>query len=208
MIDPALFLTFAAASALLILIPGPNVALIVANSVAYGVRYGLVTIAGSATAMVLQLTLVTLGLAEALGRFGTVMEWVRWIGVAYIVWIGVRAWRAPPVDLTQVRPEPKSLREIFLRGLVVSLTNPKTLVFFGAFLPQFVTHDAPLRPQLALLSTTFLALAMTLDSCWAAVAGRARGLLSRHGRLRNRLTGGLLVGAGVGLALVRTRPTG
>lgn len=205
MIDPGLYLAFVAATTVLMLIPGPNVALIVANSVAYGTRFGLVTLAGTLTAMVVQLTLVTLGLSAALGVVGAWLEWLRWLGVAYLVVIGVRQWRAAPVDLTRTRPEPRSARSIYLRGLLVSLTNPKTLLFFGAFFPQFLSPDHALRAQLLLLSVSFIALALVLDSCWAVLAGRVRGFLAVRGRLRNRVSGGLLIGCGIGLALARRR---
>lgn len=205
MIDPALYLAFVAASVVLILLPGPNVALIVANSVAYGTRFGLLTIAGSATAMVAQLTLLTFGMAAVLGTLGVWMEWLRWLGVIYLVIIGIRLWRAAPEDLTRTRPEPRSGQHIYLRGLLVSLTNPKTLLFFGAFFPQFLAPDRDMRPQFLTLSVTFLVLAAVLDSGWAVLAGRARGFLAARGRLRNRLSGGLLIGCGVGLALARRR---
>ena len=205
MIDPALYLAFVAATVLLMLIPGPNVALIVANSVAYGTRFGLLTLAGTASAMVVQLALVTLGAAAILGTLGAWLDWLRWLGVAYLVVIGVRQWRAAPVDLTRTRPEPRSPRAIYLRGLLVSLTNPKTLLFYGAFFPQFLTPDHDLRAQVLLLSVTFVALALLLDGGWALLAGRARGFLAGRGRLRNRLSGGLLIGAGLGLALARRR---
>src|ERR1700687_4704910 len=100
MIDIELYLTFVAATAILILIPGPNVALIVANSVAYGTRFGLLTVAGTSSAMVLQLALTALGMTALLGTLATWFEWIRWIGVFYLLWLGVRQWRAPPVDLT------------------------------------------------------------------------------------------------------------
>ncbi len=205
MIDPALYLTFMAATAVLMLIPGPNVALIVANSVAYGTRFGLLTVAGTASAMVLQLAVTSLGMAAVLGTLGGWLEWLRWIGVAYLVVLGVRQWRAAPIDLTRTSPQPRSARGIFLRGLLVSLTNPKTLLFYGAFFPQFISGGADAGAQVALLSATFLVLAVVLDSGWAVLAGRARKFLAGRGRLRNRLSGGLLIGAGVGLALARRR---
>ena len=205
MIDPGLYLTFVAACAVLMLIPGPNVALIVANSVAYGTRFGLLTLAGTSAAMVVQLALVTYGMAAVLGTIGAWLEWLRWIGVAYLVVIGVRQWRAEPVDLTRTQPEPRSPRAIFLRGLLVSLTNPKTLLFFGAFFPQFLAPERDVQSQLLLLSLTFVALAVVLDSCWALLAGQARGFLATRGRFRNRLSGGLLIGVGVGLALARRK---
>ncbi len=205
MVDPASWFAFVAAVGLLMLIPGPNVALIVANSVAYGSRYGVLTLAGTSSAMVVQLCLTALGLAELLAATGAVFEWLRWIGVAYLIYLGVAQWRAPAVDLSTTRPEPKSLRSIYGRGLVVSLTNPKTLLFYGAFFPQFVAPGRPAGPQLWVLSLTFIAVALLVDTGWAFAAGRARGVLASHGRLRNRLTGGVLIGAGAALALARSK---
>jgi len=92
---------------------------------------------------------------------------------------------------------------IFARGFLVGLTNPKTLLFYGAFFPQFITPAADAGEQLLLLAVTFLAVAIVCDSLWAILAGRLRALLVAHTRLRNRITGGLLVGAGLGLAMAR-----
>jgi len=81
--------------------PRPNVSLIVANSIAYGTRYGLLTLAGTSAAMVLQLAFTVLGLTALLGAMATWFEWLRWLGVVYLLWLGIRQWRAPPVDLTR-----------------------------------------------------------------------------------------------------------
>jgi homoserine/homoserine lactone efflux protein len=203
--DPNLLLAFILATTVLMLLPGPNVALIVANSVAWGTRYGLLTVAGTAAAMVVQLGLTAFGMTAALGALAAWFEWLRWLGVAYLLWLGIRQWRAPPVDLIRTPPQPRSARAIALRGFLVSLTNPKTLLFYGAFFPQFINLDHPVLPQVALLSAVFLALALLLDGGWAMLAGRARFLLASRGRLRNRLSGGLLICAGVGVALARRR---
>ncbi len=203
--DLPLLPAFVFAVVVLLLIPGPNVALIAANSVAYGARYGLLTVAGTSTAVVLQLALTGLGMTEALGTLGHWFEWLRWIGAAYLVWIGVQQWRAAPVDLTRTAPQPRSARAIFGRAVLVSLTNPKTLLFYGAFFPQFMTPGHAAAAQVLTLSAVFLALAITIDSLWAIAAGRAWRVLAVHGRLRNRVSGGMLVGAGVGLALARPK---
>jgi homoserine/homoserine lactone efflux protein len=195
-----LYLAFCLASAVLILIPGPNVALIVANSVAHGPRYGLVTVAGTTSAAVIQLILTILGMTTLLTVMADWFDWLRWAGVAYLIYLGVRAWRAMPVDLTRARPEPRSPRNIYLRGFLVSLTNPKTLLFYGAFLPQFVDLQGNVTSQLLVLAATFLVIALALDSAWALLAGRFRAALAVNGKIRNRLTGGLLIGAGIGLA--------
>ena len=198
-----LYLAFVAASAVLILIPGPNVALIVANSVAHGTRFGLLTVAGTSSAVVVHLALTVLGATAILSFLAASFDWLRWAGVIYLVWLGVRAWRAPAVDLADTEAQARSVKLICGRGFLVGLTNPKTLLFYGAFLPQFVTPGPTVADQLLLLAATFLVVATVLDGLWAVLAGRLRKLLRTHVRLRNRLTGSLLVGAGLGLALAR-----
>jgi threonine/homoserine/homoserine lactone efflux protein len=199
--SPALFAAFAAATLALMLIPGPNVALIVANSLSFGVRAGLVTVAGTSAAMVLQLAVAAAGLTALLGGLGHAFEALRWAGVAYLLWLGFRAWRTPAEDLSQVRPLPPS--KAFGRGFLVSLTNPKTLAFYAAFLPQFLDPRAPLCPQMAILSVAFVAIAVVVDSGWALLANRLRPAVARFGRARNRLTGAILIGAAGALALAR-----
>lgn len=203
MIDLSLFLAFIATAIVLLLIPGPNVALIMANSVAHGPRFGLLTVAGTSSAMVIQLTVTALGMSEVLRTLGLWFEWLRWIGVAYLIYLGVTHWRAPVVDLSRTAPEPKSVRAIYTRALLVSLTNPKLLLFYGAFFPQFIHLGKPVGAQIAILSVTFVCLATVLDGSWALIAGSARHLLVSHGRLRNRITGGLLMAAGTALSLAR-----
>jgi homoserine/homoserine lactone efflux protein len=203
MIPLDLYLAYVLACIVLIVIPGPNVALIVANSVAHGARFGLLTVAGTSTAVVVHLALTVLGATVVLNFLAASFDWLRWLGVAYLICLGIAAWRAPAADLAKVGPQARSPRLIFARGLLVGLTNPKTLLFYGAFLPQFITPGPTVSDQLLLLAITFLAIAVVLDSAWALLADRLRALLMAHARLRNRLTGGLLVGAGLGLALAR-----
>jgi homoserine/homoserine lactone efflux protein len=198
-------LAFALAASALMLTPGPNVALIVSNSAGYGTRYGLLTVAGTATAMVVQLTLTVFGMTAVLGAVAGWLVWLRFIGVAYLLFLGVKQWRAAPVDLGAAAGEPRSLRSVFGRGFLISMTNPKTLLFYAAFFPQFVSAKRSMPAQLAVLSAIFLGLALLFDGTWALVAGHARGLLRRGPRLRNRISGGLLIAAGLGLALARKR---
>ena len=198
-----LYLAFVLACVILIVIPGPNVALIVANSVAHGARYGLVTVAGTSSAVLVHLGLTVLGASAVMAFLAASFDWLRWMGVAYLLWLGLSAWRAPAADLARVGPQARSARLIFGRGFLVGLTNPKTLLFYGAFFPQFITPGPEASGQLLLLAATFLVIATALDGAWALLASRLRTLLVAHVRLRNRLTGGLLVGAGLGLALAR-----
>jgi threonine/homoserine/homoserine lactone efflux protein len=205
MIAPHLLTLFVLATTGLMLIPGPNVALITANSVAHGTRFGLLTVFGTSAAMVLQLAVTAIGMTTLLGELGRGFEVLRWLGVVYLLWLGLTHWCAPAENLTDVRPQAKSASRIFLRGFLVSLTNPKTLIFYSAFFPQFVTPGPAAGGQLLELSLAFLAIAIGVDSLWAALAGQLRGVLLARGRLRHRLTGGLLMGASLGLALARRK---
>ena len=198
-----LYSAFVAAVVVLMLIPGPNVALIAANSIAHGARYGLMTVAGTSAAMVLQLALTGLGMTTLMGELARAFEILRWLGVAYLIWLGVTAWRRPAIDLTKTRPQAREKSAIFGRGFLVSLTNPKTLLFYAAFFPQFVDASAPAAPQIVLLAATFLVIAVVVDSGWALLAARVRDFLALNGRLRKRLTGGFFLGAALGLALAR-----
>ena len=203
--EPHLLAAFVAAVLVMMMIPGPNVALIVSNSLAHGSRYGLLTVAGTSSAMVVQLSLTALGMAQLLGGLGLWFDRLRWVGVAYLLYLGIRQWRAPPVDLSRVSAGPKSPRRLYARAFLVSFTNPKTLVFYGAFFPQFVTPGRALDSQLGVLCACFLGIALCVDSLWSLLAGRARALLAGRGTLRNRLGGGALIGAGLALAATRAR---
>ena len=202
MISAPLYVSFVLVSLALIAIPGPNVALIVSTSIAHGWRAGLMTVAGTSAAMALQLVLTVAGTSALLAAASAWFSWLRWAGVIYLIYLGVRAWRAP-VRNEPGKGFPPGSRTVFTRGVLVSLTNPKTLLFFGAFLPQFVSTDRTVVPQLMILAATFLVLAVALDSSWALLAHRAAATFSRRRVLRNRLEGGLLMGAGLGLAAAR-----
>ena len=204
--DWQLYFGFVGVTLILGCIPGPNVALIIANSVAHGVRYGLATVAGTLSAQVIQMIAVALGLTALLASMGVWFTALRWLGVVYLLYLGYRQWRAPVVDLARVRAGEKiPLRAMLPRAAAVSLTNPKVLLFLGALFPQFISSHHPALPQIAVLTLTFLVIIGIMDSGWAIGAGRARGLLSRHARLRNRLSGGMLMAAAAGLAVAHRR---
>jgi homoserine/homoserine lactone efflux protein len=202
-LSPSLYAGFVAATVLLMLVPGPNVALIVANSLAFGARVGLVTVLGTIAGMIVQLSVAALGVTALVGALAEGFNTLRWLGVVYLLWLGVRDWRTPAGNLSRIAPV--SPRKIFTRGFLVSLTNPKPLVFYAAFLPQFLVADAPLNRQMAILSVTFVAIGFVVDCGWAFAGARARGLVARFGRARNRLTGAIMVGAGAALGLALAR---
>ncbi len=198
------YLSFVLACIALVLLPGPNVALVVGNSLAGGARLGLATILGTASAAAIQVGATVFGLALLLASAAPVFAWLRCIGVAYLMILGIRAWFAAPVVL-RADAARRSARRAVATGFAVSLTNPKTLLFHGAFLPQFVDPQGDAGAQLLLLGATFVVVSTTLDCGWALMASRFGGLVALRPRLRNRIMGGTLVGAACGLALAHER---
>ena len=189
------------ATIVLVMIPGPNVALIVANSIRHGLRLGIVTAAGTTAGIGLQLFLVVVGMAALIEAAASTLLWIKWGGVIYLVALGIRTWREPADDLGQIAAQRDS--GIFWRAVFVAVVNPKTLLFNAAFLPQFIAPQADATAQLVVVTAVYLAVIVLGDALWAIFAAGARRWLRSFGALRNRVTGVFLVGAGVGLALSR-----
>jgi len=200
-----LYLAFVVATTILILLPGPAVALIVATSLSHGTRAALVTVAGSSTAIALLLGVTALGMTSLMLVLSQWFAVLRWAGVVYLLYLGIQAWRSKPPAPAGKAVKATKAKTFYLRGFVVNATNPKTLVFYAAFFPQFVDPARPLGLQLPVLCLTFLGIATLLDSGYALLAGRLRRILTseRGARIRARVTGSLLIGAGLGLALAR-----
>ena len=189
------------ATTVLILIPGPNVALIVANSLKHGFRHGLLTAAGTTAGIAFQLLLVVVGMAALIEATSTALVWIRWLGVIYLVYLGIRTWNEPAADLGQITAQSRA--GTFWRATFIAVINPKTLLFNAAFLPQFVSGTAGAAGELAIVTAVFLTVIVVGDVLWAVFAAAARKWFGRWAGLRNRITGGFLVGAGLGLALSR-----
>lgn len=192
-------LALIAATSVLVMIPGPNVALIVANSLKYGFRMGAATVVGTTLGVALQLLLVVFGLTVVVAMAADVLTWVKWAGVVYLLYLGIRTWREPAGELGNIEAAPV----MFWRGCLVALLNPKTLLFNAAFIPQFVTGGSATAAGIGLVAAVYLAVLFLGDLLWAAFASRARRVIGRLSRMRNRLTGAFLAAAGVGLALSR-----
>lgn len=203
--DAQLLPAFILSVAALMLLPGPNMALVVANSLAYGARWGVLTVVATCTASMAQLLLVAVGMATAVSELGGWFEWLRWAGVAYLLIIGIQQWFAPPPDLSGVRAQPRSISWIFGRAAMVSVTNPKTLLFYAAFFPQFLAPDRPIGPQLLVLAGLYLVIAFMFDSLWAVIASQVRRVIGRRAHLVNRASGVVLISAGLGLAMKRAQ---
>jgi len=194
-----LYLAYVAATVLVLMVPGPTVMLVVGYALAEGRRAALATVVGvglgDLTAMVVSLA----GLGALMAASASLFTALKWIGAAYLIYLGIRLWRAP-VDDGPAPPEAsvRSRRSMAGHAFAVTALNPKGIAFFVAFLPQFVRPDAPALPQLLLLGGTFLVLAIVNAAAYALLAARARDALRRPGTRRavNRIAGGVLMGAG------------
>jgi threonine/homoserine/homoserine lactone efflux protein len=201
------YLAFVAACIALALLPGPVVTLLIANGLRHGTRSALINIAGVQTGLAIAIGVVAVGLTSLMATMGYWFEWVRLLGAAYLVWLGIKLIRSPVEGIAAGdTPPPPPRGGFFLQGFVVLVSNPKILVFFGAFLPQFMDMSRDHVPQVALLGATFMVIAGLTDGAYALLAGRAGKLFSaKRTRLVSRISGGFMIGGGVWLALVRTR---
>lgn len=199
------FLAYVLATVVFALIPGPMVTLIVANSIGNGTRAGLLNVAGAQLGLAVMIGVLVVGLASVIAFMGVWFDWLRFLGAAYLVWLGWKLIRHPGA-LADAGAAPRPRGGFFLQGLLVVLSNPKALLYFGAFIPQFVDPSGDYVGQVVLLGGIAMAVAMVSDGAYAVVTGQARRLLSgARIRLLSRLSGGLLIGGGVWLAFARAR---
>jgi threonine/homoserine/homoserine lactone efflux protein len=200
-----LYLAFVAACIALALLPGPVVTLIIANGLRHGTRAALINVAGAQTGLAIVIGIVAVGLTSLMATMGYWFDWVRFAGAAYLVWLGIKLIWSPVEGVKSDAPPPPR-GGFFLQGFLVLLSNPKVLVFFGAFIPQFMDMSKDHVPQVALLGVTFMVTAAMSDAVYAVLAGRARKFFSaRRTRLVSRISGGFMIGGGVWLALTRSR---
>jgi homoserine/homoserine lactone efflux protein len=200
-----LFTAFLLITVVLLVTPGPIVTLVVATGATQGVRAALTTVAGTTLGNAILLSAIALGLNWVLTHAVLLFELLRWGGVAYLVWLGLQAWFHAGKAGPNLRPEP---HVHFLRGILVALSNPKTLVFFTAFLPQFIDGKLPAGQQLAVMCSVSVLIAAMTDCAWAVAAGLGRAWFVNPTRLRllQRLSGTVLIGGGIWLSLAR-RPS-
>jgi threonine/homoserine/homoserine lactone efflux protein len=200
-----IYLAYIAACVALALLPGPIVTLVIANGLRHGTRAALTNIAGVQAAMTIVIGIVAIGLTSLMATMGYWFDWVRFAGAAYLVWLGVKLIREP-VEGVEAEAPPPPRGGFFLQGFLVALSNPKLLVFFGAFIPQFVDLSQDHLSQVALLGVTFMVVAGLTDATYALLAGRVRTFFSgRRTRLLSRVSGGAMIGGGIWLALTRAR---
>ena len=200
------WLAFAAASAVLLVIPGPTILLVVSYALGQGWRTALPMAVGVALGAFTAMTLSMLGIGALLMTSATVFTVLKWLGAAYLVWLGVKLFRAGGALLAEPRRTGASALRMLGHAWLVTALNPKSITFFVAFLPQFIDHGADFWMQMAAFEATFLALAFLNALGYALAASRARQAVAspRVLSLVNRTGGTLLVGAGI--ATVALRP--
>jgi threonine/homoserine/homoserine lactone efflux protein len=197
-----LFSAFLLITAVLVIVPGPIVTLVIATGASRGIRAALQTVIGTTLGNAVLLACIAAGLNWILKTSAEVFDYLRWVGAAYLVWLGIQAWRHAGAP-TQAAPPGGHV--LAWRGFVVAITNPKTIAFFSAFLPQFIDPALPVARQLWVMCAVSVLLAGLLDAAWGVTAGLGRAFLMkpRHNRLLGRLSGAVLIGGGIWLSLAR-----
>jgi homoserine/homoserine lactone efflux protein len=200
-----LYLAYVLACIVITIVPGPTVTLIVANSLAHGTRAGLLNVAGTQFGLALMLGVLVVGLASVIETMGHWFDWLRLAGAAYLIWLGWKLLRASgSVEKPGSVPAPRG--GFMLQGFLVLMGNPKALLWFGAFIPQFIDPKGEYIGQVFLLGFTAMAVAALSDGAYAVVTGRASAWLTGSRiRLVNRIGGLCLIGGGAWLALTRAR---
>jgi len=200
------YLAFVAACVALALLPGPIVTMVIANGLRHGTRAALINIAGAQTGLAVVIGILAVGLTSLMATMGYWFDWVRFAGAAYLVWLGIKLIRDPVEGVSADEPPVPPRGGFFLQGFFVLLSNPKVLVFFGAFIPQFMDMNKNHLSQVTLLGVTFMVIAGLTDATYALLAGRARLFFSkRRTRLLSRISGSFMIGGGIWLALTRSR---
>ncbi|WJF90105.1 LysE family translocator [Paraburkholderia bonniea] len=196
----AQWLPFAMASAILVAIPGPTVLLVISYALGHGRRYAMVTTAGVALGDLTSMTVSMLGLGVILAASATLFTALKWLGAAYLVYLGIKLWRAPAsqFETAHSASAPRTW-QIFAHAYAVTALNPKSIIFFVAFVPQFIDPHAAIASQIVIFEATFVLLASSNALAYALLASAARRLIRRPQVQRrvNRTGGVLLIAAGV-----------
>jgi len=200
-----LWIAFALASVAVLVVPGPTVMIVVSYALGRGRSSGWATVPGVALGDLVAMTASLAGAGAVLAASASLFTALKLVGAVYLVWLGIRLWRAPPI-LSEAPPlKAKNGRPMFLNAFTVTALNPKSIVFFIAFAPQFVDPALRTLPQFAAMEATFVTLAAANAALWAVLAGALRRRARRPATLRavNRIGGGFLIGAGLLTAAVR-----
>ncbi len=199
-----LWLVYLAAAVGLSLTPGPNGLLSLTHGACYGFRPTVSTVLGGALGFFLLIAISLAGFGTLLAASERAFLVAKWIGAAYLVYLGIRVWRSAPPDFGAAtcltRTNDLGTYKMFQQGFLVAVSNPKGLLFFAAFLPQFMVAGSPFLLQLAVFGGTFVLVEVVYELLLARFAQRIAPWLARSGRWFNRITGGAFVGIGSVLA--------
>ena len=197
---------FVAASAVLLVIPGPTILLVVSYALGRGWKVAAPVATGVALGDLTAMTLSMLGVGALLAGSAALFTAVKWAGAGYLVWLGVKLWRAGTAVEAEARTEPVAAGRMLAHVWLVTTLNPKSIVFFVAFLPQFLDPAGPFWTQMAIFEATFVVLAFANAFGFAVLAARARRLASspRALQILNRAGGTALIAAGAAAVTART----
>lgn len=204
--DLTVWITYFAATVVLSVCPGPGVFSSISSGLHHGFRRGAWNSVGMQAANLILVGVVCLGLDAVLIASQTLFSAVKWLGVAYLVYLGVVTWRTRPVAFCEVREDAaKSAGAVFLRGFFVNITNPKGIIFFAAILPQFIDTRRPQMEQYAVFAATTFAVDLVMMLGYTALASRVLRVMGapRHLRWVNRGLAGAFVATGIALASFR-----
>lgn len=203
--DLNLWLAFVAASTALLLIPGPTVLLVLSYALSKGRSVAVASAAGVASGDFIAMSLSLAGLGALVAASATLFTVLKWVGAAYLIWLGIKLIRSAPSTGLALPETQITARGVFAHNMMVTALNPKSIAFFIAFVPQFVTPGSPLLPQFAILVTTFVTLAALNALAYALAADRLRRVISRPSILTTltRAGGATLIAMGVLTATLR-----
>lgn len=204
--DLSVWITYFAATIILSVSPGPGVFSSISSGLHHGFRLGLWNGVGMQAANMILVGIVSLGLGAILLASETLFAVIKWLGVAYLVYLGVVTWRAPARGFEDPGDDhARTPRAVFLRGFFVNITNPKGIIFFAAILPQFIDVARPQLPQYAILAVTTFVVDLVVMLGYTALAARVLRVMREPSHLRwvNRTLGGAFVAAGIALASFR-----
>lgn len=203
MIEADIYITFLVACIAIIIIPGPTVTVIIANSIRSGAKAGLANVAGTQLGLALTMLVLAFGLPVVIAVVGEAFVWLKLVGAAYLVWLGIGLWRnRDSFSGIESIAEKTTFKRMFLQGFFVILTNPKSLLFFGVFIPQFIDPSRNAVWQTLIFGGTFMIVATVLDGAYALLAGGAGRMLTKTRiRVLERISGTLLISGGIWLAL-------
>jgi threonine/homoserine/homoserine lactone efflux protein len=189
------WLAFCMASVALAIVPGPTVTVIIANSLRYGARAGLMNVAGTQAGAMIWLAIAALGLQALIAVMGVWFDALRYAGAAYLIWLGIKLLRSKG-DLAVASDRARPKGSFFLQGFVVILSNPKMLVLFGALIPPFLSKGGNAGQETLILGVTFAVIAAVSDSLYALAAGRAGAWMTRSRIRAVEIMSGIFLTAG------------